>query len=64
MVINSSPSLCELVLNKVKEDKFTHFSTAGLFQYSNWGEAPKFFGLVAFAFAFGAVVAYLVLLTY
>jgi hypothetical protein len=48
----------------VKEDKFTHFSPAGLFQYSNWGEAPKFFGLVAFAFAFGAVVAYLVLLTY
>ncbi len=28
----SSPSLCELVLNKVKEDKFTHHSSIPLFQ--------------------------------
>ncbi len=36
------PSRCELVLNKVKEDKITHYSSIPVFQHSNWGEAPKF----------------------
>jgi len=29
------PSRCELVLNKVKEDKITHYSIIPLFHYSN-----------------------------
>jgi len=29
------PSRCELVLNKVKEDKITHYSNIPLFQHSN-----------------------------
>jgi len=37
----SSPSLCELVLNEVKEDKFTHHSTVPIFSRNLAGWSPS-----------------------